>query len=646
MIPRQKTTTQSSDLDTSLRRAQRTGAALALAAGKASMHDSKERLRAITDLADSILLVDRDVIIRYASPNIRRLLGKSVRQFVRRCLFELVHPEDRLPARCLIDNLLQEPEKTRTTELRLLHCDGSWRDIEVIGKNLLADPAIGGIVLNSREITERKKAGDELRLQAAILAQISDAVIAIDNEQRITYLNRSAEQRYELGADEAMGRPLSELYSWSWLRAADETAAHAALAEHGRWQGENIHVTRSGRKIPVESTVAVLRDKRGDRAGLLATIRDITARKQAEADLQELNATLERRVAERTAALQQSEERFRQMAENVQDVFWLAHARLTTMLYVSPAFEKIWGRPRRDLYANPQAWLDAVHPEDRPQVHAAFLRKRTTRTALQAEYRIVRPDGSIRWVLDRGWMVKNKEGLMYRTAGIAHDITELKKADLLRTRLQAEVLRVSEMERQQLGRDLHDGLNQQLTAISLLGDALQKELKGSRLPRARATAGKLAAYARKSMGVTRNMARSLFPPSMQISGLPVALKELALQIQEIFPIRCKVRCRKGLRLADTNLERQLYCIAQEAAYNAAKHSQAREISITLRQLKHWLTLTIKDDGIGIQKSRLTNQVLGLNIMKYRASLIGAVLSIEGKRRRGTTVTCKLKKPSA
>ena len=114
--------------------------------------------------------------------------------------------------------------------------------------------------------------------------------------------------------------------------------------------------------------------------------------------------------------------------------------------------------------------------------------------------------------------------------------------------------------------------------------------------------------------------------------------------RSLFTIRCHSNISQARRLTDTNLERQLYRIAQEAAYNAAKHSRGRHIWIRLRQSKHWLTLTIKDDGVGISESRLQTHDLGLNIMRYRAGLIRATLTLDTQRGHGTTVTCKLKSP--
>ncbi|MCG3149916.1 MAG: hypothetical protein PCFJNLEI_03383 [Verrucomicrobiae bacterium] len=370
--------------------------------------------------------------------------------------------------------------------------------------------------------------------------------------------------------------------------------------------------------------------------GVRGSNREITDRKETEAALKKLNETLEQRIAERTAALQASEERFRQMAENVREVFWLADADLSQMHYVSPAFETIWGQPCERLYKNPRAWIEAIHPEDQERVRRMFLRDRTSGDILQGEYRIVRPDGTCRWIADRGCALRDKSGRVYRIAGVARDVTEEK-------RLQSEVERVSEMERQRLGRDLHDGLSQHLAAMSMLGDSLTRTLQ-SRLPAEAKQAARLANDARDAMTVAHDLARALYPTSLQISGLSTALKELTLLVVKLFPIRCQCRKSNGWRLADPNLERQLFRIAQEAVFNAAKHSRGRNIWIALRQSKQWLTLTVKDDGVGVPEARLVTSDMGLNIMRYRANLIGALLTFDTRRGHGTTVTCKLRGP--
>ncbi len=120
------------------------------------------------------------------------------------------------------------------------------------------------------------------RFRGEILAQVSDAVVTIDDRQRVTYLNAAAQQQYGITASDALGRPLTEIYQYRWLRPGDEAAATTALRETGFWRGENIHVKRSGEAIHVESSVSRLRTRVGIHPGFLAVIRDITERKSAE----------------------------------------------------------------------------------------------------------------------------------------------------------------------------------------------------------------------------------------------------------------------------------------------------------------------------------------------------------------------------
>lgn len=133
-------------------------------------------------------------------------------------------------------------------------------------------------------------------------------------------------------------------------------------------------------------------------------------------------------------ALRESEARFRQMAENIEEMFWIADSNLSEMLYVSPAYEKMWGRTCQSLYEDPRSLLLAIHPEDRERVRADLDR------ALEdgnwdREYRIVRPDGSVRWVWDRAFPIRDESGTVLRFAGITQDITVRKEAEQeLRTR--------------------------------------------------------------------------------------------------------------------------------------------------------------------------------------------------------------------
>lgn len=122
------------------------------------------------------------------------------------------------------------------------------------------------------------------------------------------------------------------------------------------------------------------------------------------------------------ASLMEQEERFRQIAENIQDVFWLVSVETGEDIYISPAFADVWGRAGKSGGRRSENWLDAVHPDDRKLIPSEL----NENTQYDVEYRLIRPDGSIRWIHDRGFPVYNAQGLVYRFAGIAKDITKRK----------------------------------------------------------------------------------------------------------------------------------------------------------------------------------------------------------------------------
>lgn len=142
-------------------------------------------------------------------------------------------------------------------------------------------------------------------------------------------------------------------------------------------------------------------------------------------------AQLQLAITERersSAELRESEQRFRQIAENIREVFWLTDPSKKVMLYISPAYREIWGRDPGALYSSPKDWLEAIHPEDRGRV-AEAARTKQIRGDYDEVYRIVRPDGSIRWIEDKAFPVADANGSVYRVAGIAEDVTERRRAE-------------------------------------------------------------------------------------------------------------------------------------------------------------------------------------------------------------------------
>jgi len=146
---------------------------------------------------------------------------------------------------------------------------------------------------------------------------------------------------------------------------------------------------------------------------------------------------MERQRAE--ATLRQNDERFRQLAASTSDVFWMTTPDMLTTHYVSPAYERVWGRSAESLYARPKAWVEAIVPADRERVYATFETLSRDRPEVSVEYRIARPDGTVRWIHDRGFTVRDAAGDVVGHTGVATDVTERKQVETALERQQAEL---------------------------------------------------------------------------------------------------------------------------------------------------------------------------------------------------------------
>jgi PAS domain S-box-containing protein len=198
----------------------------------------------------------------------------------------------------------------------------------------------------------------------------------------------------------------------------------------------------------------------------------------------------ERKKAEN--ALRDSDEKFRQLADNITDVFWIRSPDLSEVHYVSPAFARIWGRPVANLYAAPQQWSDYVLPEDRERVQAAFAALTGDTRSLDIEYRIVRPDGKIRWVRVRGFQVRDAADKLIRHTGVVTDITE-------RRLIENQLFQSQKMETvgKLAGGFAHE-FNSILTAILLQSELLIEDLPtGSPLANSATEISKAAVRAAK-----------------------------------------------------------------------------------------------------------------------------------------------------
>ncbi len=209
-------------------------------------------------------------------------------------------------------------------------------------------------------------------------------------------------------------------------------------------------------------------------------------------------------------------------------------------------------------------------------------------------------------------------------------------------RLEQEIISISERERQGIGRDLHDGMCQYLAAIGLTADLLRQNLAQEAHPRARA-AGEIANLLQDAVERARELARGLSPVDRDEGGLESALEELVNSTTRLTGVQCAFLCSEPVPIEDNIRAIHLFRIVQESISNATRHGRARNIIVALEATEGDFALRISDDGNGFDATATGKGGMGLNIMRYRARMIGATLEIYPNAPTGTVVACTVQR---
>lgn len=215
-----------------------------------------------------------------------------------------------------------------------------------------------------------------------------------------------------------------------------------------------------------------------------------------------------------------------------------------------------------------------------------------------------------------------------------HDLSEQR-------RLEREVLEISEDERRRFGRELHDGLGQQLTALELMSHTLARELKLAESPLAE-SADEISKYTRRAITQTRRLAHGLAPVGLEAEGLMAALNDLA-HLTSAAGVHCDFQCDAPVSVHDPAAATHIFRIAQEAVNNALEHAKARHIILRLADRGDCVEFSVEDDGRGLPRASSKKPGMGLQVMHYRARLIGGLLRVHSRPGKGVQITCSLPK---
>ncbi len=328
--------------------------------------------------------------------------GSGIQQFI-----ETVHADDREAVKSAFDQTVQNGEPFHQRYRIQRNSNTHW--LETCGTLVEQKPnAEKRFIGTVRDITQEMVEKRQLEIFKRAEDQSPYEIFVLDPETaQILDVSEQTGQALDYTRDQLLSMRLHEI-----CPSLGDDLDWQELVERFREDGPITITTRHRRRDGTTYPVEVHADY-GEIDGnqrVIATCRDISGRKQRE------------------EALHQERERFRQVAENIREVFWLTTPDKSEMIYISPAYEEIWGRSRDELYRNPKSWLDAIHDEDRERIRTALPDQRTG--DYEEEYRIVRPDGEIRWIRDRAYSIQNDDGELVRVVGVAEDITERKEMEI------------------------------------------------------------------------------------------------------------------------------------------------------------------------------------------------------------------------
>jgi PAS domain S-box-containing protein len=509
-------------------------------------------------------------------------------------------------------------------DLEVMRTDGSKRWVRTRGE-AVRDTAghVSYLHGTAQDITERKLSQTKLQESedrlTAVVASAMDAIIAVDNQQRILVFNASAEKMFCCPASEAIGSPMDRFIPQRFR------AQHIG---HLRHFGETRETSRTmgtlgalwalrsnGEEFPIEASISHVED--AGKKLFTVIIRDIT----------------ERLRAEQSAA--ESEKRFRLIANTAPVLIWMSDPDKSCS-YFNQSWLEFTGRSLEQELG--QGWLECVHAQDLQGCLNTYRQFFDRRERFSMEYRLRRHDGEYRWVLDIGAPRFNSDGTFAGYVGCCMDISDLKLAKATVTEFSGRLLRAGEEERARIARELHDDINQRLALLANGLQEIEQASSGDKNSSRKQGLHALWQLTNEIATDIQHMSHQLHPSKLHYLGLATTVRQLCNEFaqQHKIEIECIVKELPGD--LNENVSLNLFRMVQESLRNAAKHSHARHVKVEFTCQSNMVHLRISDDGVGFNpESPRVNHGLGLVSMRERLRSVGGEFSIWSKPSLGTLV---------
>jgi PAS domain S-box-containing protein len=591
-----------------------------------AVQQSEKKFRTLVqNCTDMVGILNTEGRYVYVGQSVEHLLGYNPSDVVGKSLADFIHPEDAQNLAELFQKALAQ-KHMEVKPVRFRNSKGEWRWVASSVTNLLDDPDIGGLVYNSRDITDQKVIDDRIRELSMIAQESMQAILITDKTHRITWVNKAFCSLSEYSPEDVLGKTPNEVFHRSF--SEEETHKIRQTVTSGKIiQLETLCHSKHGNPYWVHLNIQPILDEKNELVRFVGFAKDITESKKAQQELAF------------------SEQKFKALVQEGSDLIAILDLQ-GCFTYISDSIGKCLGYGPSEILGKNLA--DYVHPDDMAATKAGIDRVKTNEALNGVQHRLRHKNGHYVWLESKG-IDHTANPLIGGIIVNARDITDRVE---LQKRLDAElynkqreitsaVIKAQESERSKLGLELHDNVNQVLTTVKLYNEMYLSGYREDRSLLERSTQ-----YLQECINEIRSISKRLSAPTLGKISLHDSVSDLveSVNLTNKLVVCFKQQAIEQLQISE-DLHLSVYRIIQEGLNNIIKYAGASRAEIVLACRLNTLELTISDNGKGFN-SKEKWLGIGITNMRTRAENMNGRFMLQTHPGKGCIIKVSFPLPAA